>query len=96
MCFRLAYTLKQPLHEVFKWSQIERDMWGDFFDLYGPLDWRRQDLLNAQLCAYQSTESKPIKDFTLFAEPDINEIGKTAEDRLFEAFGINTEDYDNG
>ncbi len=61
-------------------------MWREAFDLFGPLDWRRQDFLAAKANQYQSLESKPLKDFLLFGDPTAKELEQTEED-VFRMFG---------
>lgn len=47
------------------------------FDVFGPLDWRREDLRDARRIAFESTEKKALGDFVLFPEPGTT-TGKTS------------------
>ena len=66
---RLAWTLRKSIQEVLALPKWERVLWRNAFSLYGPLDWRREDLLFAALTQMQSTGEKPLGDFVLFPEP---------------------------
>ncbi len=61
-------------------------MWQEAFELFGPLDWRRQDFLEARSNQYLSIESKPLKEFLLFDDPTAKEREQTEED-VFAMYG---------
>ena len=51
----------------------ELEAWRALFDMVGPLDWKRQDLLFARVNQYQSAEEAKLKDFLLFKDPTIQD-----------------------
>ncbi len=55
-------------------------------DVYGPLDWKRNDLLFASVNQYQTAEKIPLKEFILFRDPTAKEPKQTELDVL-RAFG---------
>lgn len=63
------------------------------FDVYGPLDWKRDDLRDARQAGLQSIEKKPLKDFILFGDPsykeDPDEARREREKNILAAFGFN-------
>lgn len=61
------------------------------FDLYGPLDWQRNDLLIARINQFQAAESSPLRDFVLFEDPKDRKSGKNTEDDILKAFGYQGE-----
>ena len=69
----------------------ERRIWRDVFDLYGPLDWKRDDMLIARVNQYQAAERAPLKDFILFTDPTERETGEQTEEDLLKAFGYTGE-----
>ncbi len=62
--------------------QWERECWRDAFALYGPLDWKRTDLLFARVNQFQSVGGDPLKDFILFRDPGDPEPGQTVEEKM--------------
>lgn len=66
---RVAFLLRRPICEVVRLPKWERDFWRVVFDVYGPLDWRRDDLRFAQLVALQIAERKPLEDLTIYPDP---------------------------
>lgn len=79
--FRLAYTLKKSVAEILTLPRWEIESWRLLFDVYGPLDWKRDDVRDARQTALQSVEKLPIKDFLLFSDPSFKERPKTREER---------------
>ena len=56
------------------------------FALYGPLDWKREDLLFARVNQYQSIGGDALKEFLLFKDPSEPEVKQT-EDELLKKLG---------
>lgn len=71
--FRLAYTLKKTVTELLSLPRWEIEAWRALFDIVGPLDWKRTDLLFARVNQYQSAEAAPLKEFILFGDPTVKE-----------------------
>ena len=61
--------------------------WKWVFDIYGPLDWKRADLLFARVNQYQSTGDSPLKDFVLFKDPSEIETREERELSVLSALG---------
>lgn len=80
--FRLAWTLKKSVQEILDLPQWERDAWRYVFDLFGPLDWKREDLLFARVNQYQAIGGEPLKNFILFRDPSEQEPEQDEEDLL--------------
>lgn len=86
--FRLAWTLKKSVQEILVLPQWERECWRDLFAAYGPLDWKRDDLLFARVNQYQSVGNDPLKEFLLFADPsEAENNAKQTEDELMRKLG---------
>lgn len=66
---RVAFLLRRPISEIVRLPKWERDLWRSVFDVFGPLDWRRDDLRFAQLVALQITERKSLEDLTIYPDP---------------------------
>lgn len=69
--FRLAFALKKSVQEVLALPAWEREIWKSAFDLFGPLDWKRDDYWNARLCQFLSTGSTALDGFLLFPDPTL-------------------------
>lgn len=93
--FRLAYTLKKSIAEILTLPRWELESWRFLFDIYGPLDWKRDDLFDARATALQSVEKKPLKDYLLFGDPSFKEDPDEARARrgaaLLKAAGSDTD-----
>ena len=85
--FRLAYTLKKTVQEVLELPQWEIQTWRYLFALYGPLDWKREDLLVARINQYQAIGGEPLKEFVLFRDPS-EIVERRTEDDVLRAFGF--------
>ena len=94
--FRLAYTLKITLAQALTLPLWEVEAWRAFFDVYGPLDFKRIDLLFARLNQFNCADKDArLRDFVLFPDPSIK-IDPVAErnareENLLRAFGYNPE-----
>ena len=67
---RVAFVLKMPINEVVaRVPQWELDLWASVFQIYGPLDWTRDDLRFASLVRTQITDRVDIEDLTVFPDP---------------------------
>lgn len=84
--FRLAYTLKKSVSEVLLLPEWERETWRFLFDLYGPMDWKREDLRTARVNQFQAVGGKPLKEFVLFPDPS-ERVEKDKEEELLHALG---------
>lgn len=88
---RLAYTLRKTITEVLALPMWELELWKSAFLIYGPLDWRREDLLFASLAQMQSTGTHPLSDFVLFQDP-LERIRKEEEaekpENILARFGV--------
>lgn len=82
----MAFALKKSVQEILALPAWEREIWRSVFDLFGPLDWKRDDYLAARACQFQSTGSLPLKDFVLFPDPTL-EREPTAAD-LWRGLGL--------
>lgn len=52
----------------------EIEAWRALFDIIGPLDWKRTDLLLARVNQYQAGDPDALlKDFILFSDPTVKE-----------------------
>lgn len=93
--FRLAYTLKKSIAEILTFPRWELESWRFLFDVYGPLDWKRDDIRDARQAGLQSIEPKPLKDFILFPDPSFEETEEEARARrakkVLEEFGYEPE-----
>ena len=63
----------------------ERKTWKSLFELFGPLDWKRQDFLIARVNQHQSIEKRPLDDFLLFRDP--TEIMEDREEQILAKLG---------
>lgn len=92
--FRLAYTLKITLAQALTLPLWEVEAWRAFFDVYGPLDFKRNDLLFARLNQFNCADKDArLRDFVLFPDPSVK-IDPAAErnareENLLRAFGYN-------
>lgn len=88
--FRLAYTLKKSVSEVLLLPEWERETWRFLFEIYGPLDWERSDLLTARVNQFQAVGGKPLKEFVLFPSPADRKIPtrEEREDELLRKLGF--------
>ena len=86
--FRLAWTLKKSVQEILSLPEWERECWRDVFLIYGPLDWKRSDLLTARVNQYQAAGDAPLGDFVLFKDPSMSET-KQSENDLLKKLGWN-------
>lgn len=66
---RLAWTLKKSIREVLEFPRWELDLWRYAFDIFGALDWRRDDFRHASTLQMLSAGGKPLADFLLFKDP---------------------------
>ena len=73
MVYRLAYLFRVPVHRILReWPTWEILSWRQFFELVGPLDWRREDLRDARRHVFKYGElGDLVTDGTLFTEPEI-------------------------
>lgn len=62
------------------------------FDYYGPLDWRRDDLLFARVNQYQATGDRPLSDFVLIKEPKDRIPEKRTEEDVLAMLGYREDD----
>ena len=70
----------------------ERETWKAIFTIYGPLDWKREDLLLARVNQYQAAGGSPLRDFILFRDPtEKAEERKQTEEDVLKAFGYRDE-----
>lgn len=58
-----------PISEVVQLPQWELDLWRSVFDVYGPLDWTRDDLRFASLVRTQVTGDVSLEDLTVYPDP---------------------------
>lgn len=58
-----------PISEVVRLPQWELDLWRSVFDVYGPLDWTRDDLRFASLVRTQVTRDVSLEDLTVYPDP---------------------------
>lgn len=90
--FRLAFTLKKSVKEILDLPEWERETWKAVFTIYGPLDWKREDLLLARVNQYQAAGGSPLRDFILFRDPtEKAEERKQTEEDVLKAFGYTGE-----
>ena len=87
----MAYALRKSVVEILALPEWERKIWRDVFDVYGPLDWKRDDLLYARVNQYQAATSAPLRDFVLFRDPTEKGKEKQTEDDVLKAFGFTWE-----
>ena len=87
----MAFALKKSLTEILSLPEWEIVLWKSVFDLYGPLDWQRNDLLIARINQFQAAEPSPLRDFVLFEDPKDRKSGKNTEDDILKAFGYRGE-----
>jgi hypothetical protein len=66
---KIAFILKKSIREVAAFPLWERDLWRAIFEIYGPLDWQRDDLRTAQLISLQLTERRDLEDLTVYPNP---------------------------
>lgn len=79
--------LKKSLSEVMTIPYWERLAWRDFFDVYGPLDWRRDDY-RAAAALQAAVAGKDLRDFVLFPEPEnVQKKKEQTVDDVLRAFG---------
>ena len=66
----------------------EIEGWKSVFEVFGPLDWERQDLENARLYATQivSEKGKRVDDFLLFTP--LTKRNTLTEDDVLKALGF--------
>ena len=50
---------KKSVQEILAMPEWERECWRDVFLIYGPLDWKRSDLLTARVNQYQAAGDAP-------------------------------------
>lgn len=78
--------LHRPLHEVMTYPEWEFTAWRVFFNVYGPIDYERQDYLNARDTYIQcAKKNEKIEDYLLFKKPETEEQ-KTA--KYLHSFGL--------
>ena len=83
--FRLAFTLKKTIAELLGLPRWELEAWRFLFDVYGPLDWKRDDIRDARQTGIQDVEKKPLKDYLLFGDPSFKEDEEEARARREES-----------
>lgn len=67
---RVAFILKMPINEVVaRVPQWELDLWRAVFQVYGALDWTRDDLRAASIVRTQIAERVDIEDLTVYPDP---------------------------
>lgn len=76
--------------EILALPEWERKTWRDVFDVYGPLDWKRNDFLFASVNQYQTAGDIMLKKFILFRDPTAKEPKQTETDFL-KSFGYTGE-----
>lgn len=69
--FRLAYVLKITLEQALQLPRWEVEAWRALFDVYGPIDWKRNDYNFAAWQRFNSVEERPLRDFMTFVDPSI-------------------------
>ena len=87
---RLAWTLKKSIQEILALPRWELDLWRYAFDIFGPLDWRRDDFRHASVLQMLSAGGKPLADFLLFKDPA--DIQERDTDAIMARFGVFDED----
>ncbi len=75
------------MQEILALPQWERECWRDVFAQFGPLDWRRDDLLFARVNQFQATGGDPLKEFILFQEAGDRESREDREETLLRQLG---------
>lgn len=65
----------------------ERETWKSLFEMFGPLDWKRADLLFARVNQYQAVGGSPLNDFILFRDPSERESIEDKETELLAKLG---------
>ena len=82
--------MRRPISEILAWSAADVLAWKSVFDVFGPLDWRRDDWTVAHQMAGQfGSKGDKISDFLIFRPPEypksesdqnIEELQKTLEE----------------
>lgn len=99
LLFRLAYLFRRPVFEIKRWPLEEIVQWGLFFDVVGPLDWRREDYRDARRVCYRfGTDGDTVRDHVIFPEPeaertDVEEALRVMENDRAQLASIG--DFDN-
>lgn len=75
------------MQEILALPQWERECWRAVFAQFGPLDWRRDDLLFARVNQFQAVGDDPLREFILFKEPDDRETVEDREEALLRELG---------
>ena len=75
------------MQEILALPQWERECWRAVFAQFGPLDWRRDDLLFARVNQFQAVGDDPLREFILFKEPDDREAVEDREEALLRQLG---------
>lgn len=75
----MAFALKKSVQEILALPVWEREIWRSVFDLFGPLDWKRDDYHAARACQFQSTGSLPLERYLLFPDPTLAREPTAAE-----------------
>ena len=70
--FRLAYIFKKPISEIRNWPASEILGWKTFFNLFGPMDWEREDMRDARRvwAQFGKAENAP-EDYRIYPPPRI-------------------------
>ena len=81
------------LAQVLSLPRWEIEAWRALFDVYGPLDWKRDDLRIARVNQYQCSDPDSLlKEFLLFRDPTFMpteaEERNRREEALLEKFGF--------
>ena len=72
LLFRLAYIFRLPVFKIREWPMAEILAWQSFFELAGPLDWEREDWLDARRHAFKyGEEGNEIEDYRFFRIPEL-------------------------
>ena len=82
------------MQEVLELPEWERSAWRSLFELVGPLDWKRSDILMARVNQYQAAGQEPLKSFILFKDPTERE--KQSEEEILAALGFKEDVVANG
>lgn len=75
--------LRRPISEILSWPAADVLAWKSVFDVFGPLDWRRDDWACAhQLAGQFGKKGDLLRDFLVFPAPD---LPKTESERNIDA-----------
>lgn len=64
--------LRRPISEILAWPAADILAWKSVFDVFGPLDWQRDDWACAhQLAGQFGKKGDLYRDFLVFPPPDL-------------------------